>query len=245
MLEMTETANPKSLWLRIINFGLVIFLMMFAPAFLGLASASSVLWEQILWASVMVVVYIAIGIYAYRLLKATAITPIFQPNSSPKRKGFWWLVGMWLLMLAIELTIANLRVNLTGETTTANEEAINQLTSNLNVTMIAMIIYAVILAPVVEELVFRGLVLNYFLRRNWWWGNIILSGVIFAFPHMGLIPTTLSDGLSYLMYASMGMVLAYVYKKTGAIQNNIAIHMLNNGVTMIPLLLLAINKMQH
>ena len=55
MLEMTETANPKSLWLRIINFGLVIFLLMLAPGFLGLASASSVLWEQILWASVMVV----------------------------------------------------------------------------------------------------------------------------------------------------------------------------------------------
>ena len=79
--------------------------------------------------------------------------------------------------------------------------------------------------------------INYFFRHSWWWANIILSGFLFAFPHMGYIPTNLSDLLSYVLYMSMGMVLAYVYKKSGQIQDSIAIHFLNNALSMLPLIL--------
>ena len=54
---------------------------------------------------------------------------------------------------------------------------------------------------------------------------------------MGDIPTNLPDLLSYALYMSMGMVLAYVYKKTGNIQDSIAIHFLNNALSMLPLIL--------
>ena len=145
-------------------------------------------------------------------------------------------------MIVLETVINLLRINLTGVSTTANQTAIEKLTSNLNVTMVGMIIYGIFLAPVVEEIIFRGLVINYFFRQSWWWASIILSGLLFAFPHMGQIPTNLADLLSYLIYTSMGIVLAVVYKKTGNLQDSIMIHFINNAITMLPLLIMAISK---
>ena len=59
---------------------------------------------------------------------------------------------------------------------------------------------------------------------------------------MGQIPTNLADLLSYLIYTSMGIVLAVVYKKTGYLQDSIMIHFINNAITMLPLLIMAISK---
>ena len=107
--------------------------------------------------------------------------------------------------------------------------------------MIGTMIYGVHLAPVVEELIFRGLVINYFFRQSWWWASIILSGFLFAVPHTMNLSTNIADLLAFMIYMSMGMVLAYVYKKTGDIQSNIMIHFLNNLISMIPLLFLALS----
>lgn len=240
MLETTNEVRPKSLLLRIINVVFTLFLIVVAPIPLVLATKTDNIFLQILCAATMFIFYIGIGFYAYRLLRKNVPGPVFTKPDIRNWRGLWWLVGMWFVMIAIEMILAQLRVQLTGVTTSENQEAINELTSNLNVTMVAMVIYGTFLAPVVEELVFRGLILNYFFRKSWWWANIILSGAVFALPHMDTIPTNLANTLSYVIYASMGMVLAYIYKKTGDLKNSIAVHMLNNGITMIPLLVVAI-----
>ncbi|MGX4592816.1 CPBP family intramembrane glutamic endopeptidase [Leuconostoc sp. JNUCC 76] len=240
MLETTNEVRPKSLILRIINVAFVLVLVVVAPVPLLFATKTDNILLQILCATIMFIFYIGIGFYAYRLLRKNVSGPVFAKPDIRNWRGFWWLIGMWFIMIAIEMILAQLRAQLTGVTTTENQEAINELTSNLNVPMVAMVIYAMFLAPVVEELVFRGLILNYFFRKSWWWANIILSGVVFALPHMDTIPTNLADTLSYGIYASMGMVLAYVYKKTGNLKNSITVHMLNNVITMIPILVVAI-----
>ncbi|QEA59499.1 CPBP family intramembrane metalloprotease [Leuconostoc koreense] len=242
MLETTNEVKPKSLLLRIINVSLVLFLIVVAPIPLMLTTTTDNIFLQILYAEIMFIFYIGIGFYAYRLLRKNISGPVFTKPNIRNWRGFWWLVGMWFLMIFIEVILAQLRVRLTGVTTTENQAAINELTSNLNVTMIAMVIYGTFLAPVVEELVFRGLILNYFFRKSWWWANIILSGLVFSLPHMDALPTNIADTLSFMIYASMGMVLAYIYKKTGDLKNSIAVHMMNNGITMIPLLVIAIRN---
>lgn len=55
-----------------------------------------------------------------------------------------------------------IRMAVTGSVDTENQVAIEALVSQVNITMVGMLIYAVFLAPVVEEIVFRGLVVNYF-----------------------------------------------------------------------------------
>lgn len=45
-----------------------------------------------------------------------------------------------------------------------------------------------------------------------------------------------TNPISFLIYAYMGMVLAYVYLRTDDIRNSIAIHMINNVIAMYVLL---------
>ena len=242
MLDLTHEPQPKYFFQRMINFIIVTLLIMIAPVLLGIATLQNSVARQVFFVLLMFLIYGVIGYYAYRLLKKTTIKPIFHKPNIRYWQHIWFIVGAFLVMIVLETVINLLRINLTGVSTTANQTAIEKLTSNLNVTMVGMIIYGIFLAPVVEEIIFRGLVINYFFRQSWWWASIILSGLLFAFPHMGQIPTNLADLLSYLIYTSMGIVLAVVYKKTGNLQDSIMIHFINNAITMLPLLIMAISK---
>lgn len=242
MLKLTQAPTPKQLWRRILNFIIIVLLVIVTPGFLGIASIQQNAWLQLFWALMMFLAYAAIGYYAFRLLKATTPGKIFHKPNIRNWQHMWYIIGIFVVMIVMEMLISALRIKFTGVTTTENQTAIQNLTSNLNVTMGAMIIYGVVLAPIVEEIIFRGLVIHYFFRQSWWWASIILSGLLFAFPHMGTVPTNLADTLSYLIYTVMGMVMAYVYKKTGNLQDSIAIHFINNAITMLPLLVIAIVK---
>ncbi|WP_294976308.1 type II CAAX endopeptidase family protein [uncultured Leuconostoc sp.] len=242
MLDLRHEPQPKYLFQRIINFIIVTLLIMIAPVLLGIAALQKSVALQVLCVLIMFLIYAAIGYYAYNLLKKTTIKAIFHKPNTRHWQHIWFIIGVFSLMICLEYIISFLRINLTGVSTTANQTAIDNLTSNLNVTMVGMIIYGVFLAPVVEEIIFRGLVINYFFRQSWWWASIILSGLLFAFPHMNAIPTNLADLLGYLIYMLMGMVLAFVYKKTGNLQDSIMIHFINNAITMLPMLIMAISK---
>ena len=237
MLDLSQNPNPKSLGRRLFNFIGLAFLLLLTPSLLVAANSQQSIGQQLLYVSLMLVSYSVLGYLAYRLLKKTTRQPVFhQPNIRDWRH-LWYIVGMFFVMVGLEYGINMIRMAITGSVDTENQVAIEALVSQVNITMVGMLIYAVFLAPVVEEIVFRGLVVNYFFRHSWWWASIILSGLLFAFPHMGDIPTNLPDLLSYALYMSMGMVLAYVYKKTGNIQDSIAIHFLNNALSMLPLIL--------
>ena len=237
MLDLSQNPNPQSLARRLFNFIGLAVLLVLAPSLLVAANAQHAVGQQLLYVSLMLVSYSALGYLAYRLLKKTTQQPVFHRPNIRDWRHLWYIVGMFFVMVGIEYGINVIRMALTGSIDTENQVAIEALVSQVNITMIGMLLYAIFLAPVVEELVFRGLVINYFFRHSWWWANIILSGFLFAFPHMGYIPTNLSDLLSYVLYMSMGMVLAPVYKKSGQIQDSIAIHFLNNALSMLPLIL--------
>lgn len=240
MINFNTDPNPKLLWQRIFNFFIVTILLIFIPVFIQLAAIQKTIVLQLVFIVMMFVSYSGLGYYAYTLLKKTSIDKVFHKPNIRNWHHIWFILRLFFIMMILEVIINTIRVALTGVATTDNQKAITNLMSHMNVTMVAMLIYAVIMAPVVEEIIFRGLVINYFFRKSWWWASIILSGILFAFPHMGLIPTNLVDGLSYLLYASMGMVLAYTYKRTGNIQDSIAIHFINNFITMIPILVIAV-----
>lgn len=245
LLKLTQVPTPKQMWQRILNFIIIVLLVIIAPVFLSIASVQQNVWLQLFWSLMMFLAYSAIGYYAFQLLKATTYGKVFHRPNIRNWQHMCYLVGIFVFMIVVEFIVSAVRVIFTGVTTTENQEAIQNLTAHVNVTMVAMIIYAVILAPIVEEIIFRGLVINYFFRDSWWWASIILSGVLFAFPHMGVVPTNLSDALNYLIYTFMGMVMAYVYKQTGNLQDSIAIHFINNAATMLLMLFIAIIKSLH
>lgn len=80
-------------------------------------------------------------------------------------------------------------------------------------------------APIVEELLFRGLLQNALARFIPFWGAILLSSLVFAAVH----------GQPYAIPGLMSLSIAfgYLYHRTGSLRTNIILHMLNNSAALL------------
>ncbi len=109
----------------------------------------------------------------------------------------------------------------------SNQNAVNEQTAQLP---LWNDIFTVIIAPIFEELIFRGILMNYFFNKDNRLYNtisVIFSGIVFGFAH------ELSLDLNWIMYSLLGMALAFAYMWTRDIRYNIGLHMLNNLLTTI------------
>ena len=83
-----------------------------------------------------------------------------------------------------------------------------------------------LLAPIGEEVFFRGVVYNLLRQRldaRW---SIALSSLAFALAHADSPPVVLTSLI-------IGLALAWAYEQTKSIWPGIFIHMLNNGLVVI------------
>jgi membrane protease YdiL (CAAX protease family) len=98
--------------------------------------------------------------------------------------------------------------------------------------LVATVITAVVAAPVVEELVFRGVVLRGFLSRLGAVLAISLQGVLFGVAHVDPVRGAGNIGLAMVLSA-VGIALgaaAYLTRRIGA---TVIAHAIFNGVVMI------------
>lgn len=101
---------------------------------------------------------------------------------------------------------------------TVDNEVANMTAS---ISMVLILIYMVICAPVFEEIIFRKLIVERTVR----YGQgvaVMVSGLMFGLFH---------GNLNQFMYAfALGMFLAFLYVKTGNIKITIGLHMMVNFV---------------
>lgn len=90
---------------------------------------------------------------------------------------------------------------------------------------------AAIAAPVVEELIFRGLLFGKLFGHRSIIG-LLLSSFLFGLIHMP------SDLGSWFIYGGMGLVLGFVYLRTNKLAYTMWIHFLNNGIAVMLMLIL-------
>ncbi|MFD1431622.1 CPBP family intramembrane glutamic endopeptidase [Lacticaseibacillus yichunensis] len=91
---------------------------------------------------------------------------------------------------------------------------------------LAMTLIVVVGAPPVEELLFRGLLMQavpHPEKKSWRWLAAGLSAIVFGLAHAGV-----SDPVNLLVYSAMGFVFASAYTLTGDLRYSIGLHMLNN-----------------
>ncbi|QMU08119.1 CPBP family intramembrane glutamic endopeptidase [Levilactobacillus suantsaii] len=136
------------------------------------------------------------------------------------------LIALFCLMYGVQIIWSLLIANHVLSSP-ANQTAINQQVVQLPFWNLA---YSVCLAPVIEELIFRGIFLNYFFRRNNRWMNllgVLVSGLIFGYMHVGGFSWTL------LMYSALGWVLGFTYLYFKDIRYSIALHFMNNALSLL------------
>ena len=111
-------------------------------------------------------------------------------------------------------------------------EVINPLDTVINLSnIVPLIVVVVILTPIIEEFVFRGVLLDK-LRRFGDKTAIIFTALVFGLFH---------GNFSQFFYAfALGLIFAYITIKTNTIRYSIVLHMLVNlfGSVIMPMLVL-------
>ncbi|MGX7149084.1 CPBP family intramembrane glutamic endopeptidase [Enterococcus ureasiticus] len=135
------------------------------------------------------------------------------------------ILGGYILARVIAIG-GTLLLNTQGSESTANDAVIQTIFTGENPLLIILLIG--ISAPIMEEIVFRGGIIGYWLEK-FPMVAIALSSISFGLIHG---PTNL---ISFLIYGLMGLILSMAYYKTKRLEVSMSIHFLNNILAAIVL----------
>ncbi len=157
-------------------------------------------------------------------------------KQSGKDIGFAFLFFFFARVAAIAGVYLNLI--LSGNSQTSNDSAIQGLGGMMSSQHIffALLFVATIafIAPIMEELIFRGFGTAFFFKNNQKVLPAIVTSVVFTLPHI----TQLTE---FPIYFALGLVLYLSYARRGNIKDSMLVHILNN-LPMAIILLLAMFK---
>ena len=154
-----------------------------------------------------------------------------QWKIKPIKQGIFKAISGWLMIMPLVLLIGWLMNQFIGDQGGSNPLLELVLSSNEFVPLFLLLITTVFLAPVFEELVFRGILLPVLVSKVGKISGVLLSALIFALAHLsvGELPPLFVLGIGLgLMRLSSGRLFPCAL-----------MHSLWNGVTFISLLLVA------
>ena len=174
--------------------------------------------------SLLILVMLLISAGALFLGKRMGLLEAFRALSSMKA---WGMIGLTYLGIYIVTGLGAMVMMWEGVSNSTNQAAIE----NAHMNPFVLITVTVIMAPIVEELVFRGLLMGRVFNPDSIVG-LILSGLLF-----GLVHTPNSMGV-WIIYGGMGLVLATVYRVSKKLEYSIMAHMIKNSIAVSMMLLL-------
>ena len=225
--------KDKTIWQEVLNRGkwviilLVAFLLSQFPIGLALFLASNqfpILQSGLLVGALSIVVLIIFIICARKTQLATFNISFF------KAKDLARLVLSYLVIFATNL-LGSLLLRLTNEGTTNNQSILNGLVQNSS--LISTFFLLVLIAPICEEILCRGIIPKKIFRGKEKLGFVV-GAIVFALLHM---PTNLP---SVIIYGGMSTVLTWTAYKTERLEMSILLHMILNGIAFCLLALLVL-----
>lgn len=180
----------------------------------------------------------------YFLLNFTAVLVIFHrflwESRTPVQNCFGRMMLTVLIGLGVYLAATNtlslLYAALDITPQNLNNDAVNLLLESYP---LPMILCTVVLAPVTEECLFRGVLFGPLCRRCPWAAYVLSAGMfagIHVVPAIGLLPA-LDVALCFLLYVPAGLALCWVYQKTRSIWASITLHTIVNLQSVLATLL--------
>jgi uncharacterized protein len=142
---------------------------------------------------------------------------------APSRLSFWSTIGIGVALMAASSLIGWLY----GTYVVDGEEmqaGVNQLIASVPKTPLNHVLLfttIAIIAPLLEELLFRGYLQTSLMRHMKPWAAIAVASAVFGAIHM--------QPLAFPVLMLLGAAFGYLYYLTGSLKTNIALHMLNNG----------------
>ena len=142
-----------------------------------------------------------------------------------------WGPVVWLAALGCEVRRRSSSCSSSGIPLVSNTEGIGELDLDRTY-VIALLVTAVVAAPVVEEMVFRGLMLRGLRSRMTAVAAVVVQGVLFGLAHVDPLRGAGNIGLVLVLSAAVGVAFggaAYLLRRIGP---TIIAHAIFNGVVM-------------
>lgn len=121
-----------------------------------------------------------------------------------------------------------------GNSESQNDEMIRMLInkSPSNWFILLMVIQLTLLAPILEELVIRGIPKVTLFKDSPNWFMLIMTSLFFSSLHQS------TNIISFLIYAALGGVMCHAYLRRGRIIDSMMVHFFNNLLATIAFLFL-------
>jgi membrane protease YdiL (CAAX protease family) len=163
--------------------------------------------------------------------------------SVPAYQGSVWLAGfctfLVTLTVVIPLSLLVRYLMLRAGVPSDNQDQVETLLKAESPLKIALFsFFAVALAPVGEELIFRAGLFRYLRTRTPRWVALLLPAIIFAGPHVN--PQTMAGLNAFVPLIALAVIFSIAYERTGRIAVTIIAHALFNLHTVV-LVLLGLN----
>ena len=135
-------------------------------------------------------------------------------------KNVRFILAAYVVMILAKGILLTLMTKVYHQTTSANDKALNALVTDR--TAVLMTILVVVLVPITEELLYRGVFTSFFFKKQPFW-QVAMSGIIFGLMHSS------TNFISALVYVTMVWILAYFYVHTKNLYNSLTLQILNNS----------------
>ena len=225
--------KKKSIWQEILDRGIwvLIFLIGLVLSQLPLILSALLSARQFpLLQSGLLVALLSVAILTVFIFSARKTEIATFNLSFFKAKDLARLVLSYLVILTSNL-FGSALLRLMNESTTSNQTTINNLVQNSS--LISSFFLLVLIAPICEEILCRGIIPKKIFRGKEKLGYLV-GAVVFALLHT---PTNLP---SLLIYGGMSTVLTWTAYRTERLEMSILLHMIVNGIAFCLLVLLVL-----
>ena len=175
--------------------------------------------------SVVFILYFTVGQYGEKLQSLGVSLKNFSRNVWYGVVGYIAIVPVLVGLLVLITFISNL-IQYVPEKQAVVELFLKEKNAPF---LIYTSLFAAIAGPIVEELFFRGFMYNAFKKRIGIFWAMMITAAFFALLH--------AHAVGFFPIMVLGILLAYLYEKTGTLVSSITVHMIHN-LTMVGMVFL-------
>ena len=213
-------------------FILLVFLSVYLPE-LGIMHLTKFLgWGIDVYYSISAVGEVTLLVMFVYWLKKKKMLYIFEKKGSKKSRFFYLVFALVATYFVRQLLDTfQLQFHHLIDNKFIFQDLISTLYSNGQPTFLSTILkfsLIVVVAPILEEIVFRGYFMNTFFPNSKYYLDVILSTLIFGLCHLIL---THRDPISLIIYSLGGLFYALVYRWTKNLKITILCHSFFNFLT--------------
>ena len=160
--------------------------------------------------------------YALRRMTIRAVRQLLGIARRVHLRDLGYAILSWSAYIVIAYTVTVCIATVLPSIDMGQRQDIGFATNGTGLDKLYAFILIVMIAPLVEELIFRGYQYGSLRRRMPWWLGAVITSVLFGFVH-----GQWNVGIDVFM---MSMVMCYLREYTGAIWSGVMVHMLKNSL---------------